>query len=140
MDFKICIFIYEFYQPIVNLCQPIVIFYVFLCDYLWRHHQYLGKVKQAVFHTQKAGRKRVIVSTEENAIASLDLRRGGICKFSHVPFEWMAMPQWLLDLMSIPCEHKFGFLWLACISISICLWLSGNVYMIFYLRTSYTFG
>ncbi|PIA64847.1 hypothetical protein AQUCO_00100367v1 [Aquilegia coerulea] len=42
------------------------------------HHKYVGKVKQAVFHTQKAGRKRVIVSTEENVIASLDLRRGEI--------------------------------------------------------------
>ncbi|KAI8547334.1 hypothetical protein RHMOL_Rhmol07G0187200 [Rhododendron molle] len=42
------------------------------------HQQYIGKVKQAVFHTQKAGRKRVIVSTEENVIASLDLRRGEI--------------------------------------------------------------
>ncbi|RZC50279.1 hypothetical protein C5167_018705 [Papaver somniferum] len=42
------------------------------------HQQYIGKVKQAVFHTQKAGRKRVVVSTEENAIASLDLRRGDI--------------------------------------------------------------
>ncbi|KAL5729138.1 hypothetical protein ACHQM5_002128 [Ranunculus cassubicifolius] len=42
------------------------------------HHKYIGKVKQAVFHTQKAGRKRVIVSTEENVIASLDLRRGEI--------------------------------------------------------------
>ncbi|GAB4837246.1 hypothetical protein Ancab_002149 [Ancistrocladus abbreviatus] len=42
------------------------------------HQQYIGKVKQAVFHTQKAGRKRVVVSTEENVIASLDLRRGEI--------------------------------------------------------------
>jgi hypothetical protein len=42
------------------------------------HQQYIGKVKQAVFHTQKAGRKRVVVSTEENVIASLDLRRGDI--------------------------------------------------------------
>ncbi|XP_073044347.1 uncharacterized protein [Primulina eburnea] len=42
------------------------------------HQQYLGKVKQAVFHTQKAARKRVVVSTEENVIASLDLRRGDI--------------------------------------------------------------
>lgn len=42
------------------------------------HQQYVGKVKQAVFHTQKAGRKRVVVSTEENVIASLDLRRGEI--------------------------------------------------------------
>ncbi|KAJ6793419.1 ER membrane protein complex subunit 1 [Iris pallida] len=42
------------------------------------HHKYIGKVKQAVFHTQKTGRKRVVVSTEENVIASLDLRRGDI--------------------------------------------------------------
>ncbi|OVA20302.1 protein of unknown function DUF1620 [Macleaya cordata] len=42
------------------------------------HQKYIGKVKQAVFHTQKAGRKRVVVSTEENVIASLDLRRGDI--------------------------------------------------------------
>ncbi|CAL5431656.1 unnamed protein product [Camellia sinensis] len=42
------------------------------------HQQYIGKVKHAVFHTQKAGRKRVVVSTEENVIASLDLRRGEI--------------------------------------------------------------
>ncbi|KAF9613417.1 hypothetical protein IFM89_008247 [Coptis chinensis] len=42
------------------------------------HHKYIGKVKQAVFQTQKAGRKRVVVSTEENVIASLDLRRGEI--------------------------------------------------------------
>lgn len=42
------------------------------------HQQYVGKVKQAVFHTPKAGRKRVIVSTEENVIASLDLRRGDL--------------------------------------------------------------
>ncbi|XP_077210891.1 catalytics [Tasmannia lanceolata] len=42
------------------------------------HQQYIGKVKHAVFHTQKAGRKRVVVSTEENAIACLDLRRGDV--------------------------------------------------------------
>ncbi|KAL3532016.1 hypothetical protein ACH5RR_005537 [Cinchona calisaya] len=42
------------------------------------HQQYIGKVKHAVFHTQKAGRKRVVVSTEENVIASLDLRHGEI--------------------------------------------------------------
>ncbi|KAI4337487.1 hypothetical protein L6164_015897 [Bauhinia variegata] len=42
------------------------------------HHQYLGKVKHAVFHTQKTGRKRVLVSTEENVVASLDLRHGDI--------------------------------------------------------------
>ncbi|KAF8035825.1 hypothetical protein BT93_C1754 [Corymbia citriodora subsp. variegata] len=42
------------------------------------HQKYIGKVKQAVFHTQKAGRKRVVVSTEQNVIASLDLRHGDI--------------------------------------------------------------
>ncbi|KAJ8751721.1 hypothetical protein K2173_025893 [Erythroxylum novogranatense] len=42
------------------------------------HQQYIGKVKGAVFHTQKTGRKRVIVSTEENVIACLDLRHGEI--------------------------------------------------------------
>ncbi|KAF4371448.1 hypothetical protein F8388_001976 [Cannabis sativa] len=42
------------------------------------HQQYIGKVKDAVFHTQKAGRKRVVVSTEENVVASLDLRHGEI--------------------------------------------------------------
>lgn len=42
------------------------------------HQRYIGKVKQAVFHTQKAARKRVVVSTEENVVASLDLRRGEI--------------------------------------------------------------
>ncbi|XP_020276336.1 ER membrane protein complex subunit 1 [Asparagus officinalis] len=42
------------------------------------HQKYIGKVKQAIFQTQKAGRKRVVVSTEENIIASLDLRRGDI--------------------------------------------------------------
>ncbi|KAE8680934.1 U-box domain-containing protein 26-like [Hibiscus syriacus] len=42
------------------------------------HQQYIGKVKQAVFHTHKTGRKRVVVSTELNVIATLDLRRGEI--------------------------------------------------------------
>jgi len=46
---------------------------------LRRHQRYIGKVKHAVFHTQKTGRKRVIVSTEENVVASLDLRHGEIC-------------------------------------------------------------
>ncbi|KAJ4835803.1 hypothetical protein Tsubulata_045038 [Turnera subulata] len=48
------------------------------------HQQYIGKVKHAVFHTQKTGRKRVVVSTEENVIASLDLRHGEIF-WRHVP-------------------------------------------------------
>lgn len=42
------------------------------------HQQYIGKVKHAVFHSQKSGRKRVIVATEENVVASLNLRRGEI--------------------------------------------------------------
>eukprot|EP01018_Ginkgo_biloba_P002301 Gb_00506 [translate_table: standard] len=42
------------------------------------HQQYIGKVTHAVFHTQKSGRKRVVVATEENAVASLNLRRGEI--------------------------------------------------------------
>ncbi|CAJ1973877.1 unnamed protein product [Sphenostylis stenocarpa] len=42
------------------------------------HQQYIGKVKHALFHTQKTGRKRVLVSTEENVVASLDLRHGEI--------------------------------------------------------------
>ncbi|XP_009597396.1 uncharacterized protein LOC107826073 [Nicotiana tabacum] len=42
------------------------------------HQQYIGKVKKAVFQTHKAGRKRVVVSTEENVIAALDLRHGEI--------------------------------------------------------------
>ncbi|XP_042445968.1 ER membrane protein complex subunit 1-like [Zingiber officinale] len=42
------------------------------------HQKYIGKVKHAVFHTQKTGRKRVVVSTEENVFASLDLRTGNI--------------------------------------------------------------
>lgn len=45
----------------------------------YRHQQYIGKVKHAIFHAQKAGRRRVVVSTEENVIASLDLRRGELC-------------------------------------------------------------
>ncbi|XP_023538600.1 ER membrane protein complex subunit 1 isoform X1 [Cucurbita pepo subsp. pepo] len=43
----------------------------------WRQ-QYLGKAKHALFHSSKSGRKRVVVSTEENVIASLDLRHGEI--------------------------------------------------------------
>ncbi|MBA0846064.1 hypothetical protein Goarm_022438, partial [Gossypium armourianum] len=42
------------------------------------HQQYIGKVKQAVFHTHKTGRKRVVASTEQNIIATLDLRSGEI--------------------------------------------------------------
>ncbi|KAG6649338.1 hypothetical protein CIPAW_07G205500 [Carya illinoinensis] len=38
------------------------------------HQRYVGKLKHAVFHTQKTGRKRVVVSIEENVVASLDLR------------------------------------------------------------------
>lgn len=56
-----------------------------------RHQQYLGKVKQAVFHTPKAGR-RLVVSTEESVIASLDLRRGEICKYNfHFWFKFIVL-------------------------------------------------
>ena len=57
---------------------------------LWcRHQHYLGKVKHATFQTQGAGRKRVIVATEQNVLASLNLRRGEICKaFSFVPWKY----------------------------------------------------
>lgn len=44
----------------------------------FRHQQYIGRVKHAAFQTQGAGRKRVVVATEENAIASLNLRTGDI--------------------------------------------------------------
>ncbi|GAA0163002.1 hypothetical protein LIER_18979 [Lithospermum erythrorhizon] len=42
------------------------------------HQEYIGKVKHAVFHTHKAARKRVIVSTQQNVVASLDLRHAQI--------------------------------------------------------------
>lgn len=42
------------------------------------HQQYIGRVKHAVFQTQGTGRKRVVVATEQNAIASLNLRTGDI--------------------------------------------------------------
>ncbi|KAG8084795.1 hypothetical protein GUJ93_ZPchr0010g8563 [Zizania palustris] len=42
------------------------------------HQKYIGKVKHAVYHSQKSGRRRVVVLTEENVIASLDLRSGDI--------------------------------------------------------------
>lgn len=56
------------------------------CLELRRHQQYIGKVKHAVFHTQKAARKRVVVSTEENVVASLDLRHGEICELLYAEF------------------------------------------------------
>lgn len=42
------------------------------------HQQYIGKVKHATFQTQGAGRKRVVVATEQNVLASLNLRKGEI--------------------------------------------------------------
>ncbi|CAL0319236.1 unnamed protein product [Lupinus luteus] len=59
----------------INLASSLYEDQVGLMDW---HQQYIGKVKHAVFHTQKTGRKRVLVSTEENVVASLDLRRGEI--------------------------------------------------------------
>ncbi|KAI3523793.1 hypothetical protein L1887_02198 [Cichorium endivia] len=65
---------------LVFSCSLIPIFSLFedQVGFMDWHQRYIGKVKDAVFHTQKAGRKRVVVSTEENVIASLDLRRGEI--------------------------------------------------------------
>ncbi|KAJ7555394.1 hypothetical protein O6H91_05G035400 [Diphasiastrum complanatum] len=42
------------------------------------YQQYIGKVTHAVFQTQGTGRKRVLVATDENVIASLNLRKGEI--------------------------------------------------------------
>ncbi|KAI5054835.1 hypothetical protein GOP47_0029980, partial [Adiantum capillus-veneris] len=42
------------------------------------HQQYIGKVKYAAFQTQGAGRKRVVVATDQKVIASLNLRSGEI--------------------------------------------------------------
>ncbi|GAB4854302.1 hypothetical protein Ancab_022888 [Ancistrocladus abbreviatus] len=67
----ITILLYSYSLPAFSLYED----QVGLMDW---HQQYIGKVKQAVFHTQKAGRKRVVVSTEEHIVASLDLRRGEI--------------------------------------------------------------
>ncbi|XP_052170277.1 uncharacterized protein LOC127786708 [Diospyros lotus] len=71
------------------LLLPLLLLFVFSSDLAFAlyedqvglmdwHQQYIGKAKHAVFHTQKTGRKRVVVSTEENVIASLDLRHGEI--------------------------------------------------------------
>ncbi|KAK8553525.1 hypothetical protein V6N13_062327 [Hibiscus sabdariffa] len=62
---------YSSLSPVLSLYED----QVGLMDW---HQQYIGKVKQAVFSTQKTGRRRVIVSTEENVLASLDLRHGEI--------------------------------------------------------------
>ncbi|CAI8599817.1 unnamed protein product [Vicia faba] len=63
------------FLSLTNLASSIYEDQVGLMDW---HQQYIGKVKHAVFHTQKTGRKRVLVSTEENVVASLDLRHGEI--------------------------------------------------------------
>ncbi|PON37264.1 ER membrane protein complex subunit [Parasponia andersonii] len=63
---------------LLTLFQPIFSLYEDQVGLMDWHQQYIGKVKHAVFHTQKATRKRVVVSTEENVIASLDLRHGEI--------------------------------------------------------------
>lgn len=65
------LFFFSSLNPILSLYED----QVGLVDW---HQQYLGKVKQAVFHTHKTGRKRVVVSTEENVVALLDLRQGEI--------------------------------------------------------------
>ncbi|XP_076955641.1 uncharacterized protein LOC143630543 [Bidens hawaiensis] len=61
-----------------SLLSPTLSLYEDQVGFMDWHQRYIGKVKHAVFHTQKAGRKRVVVSTQENVIASLDLRRGDI--------------------------------------------------------------
>lgn len=66
--------------------QDLLVYLFVVLEKKIRYQQYIGKVKQAVFHTQKAGRKRVVVSTEENVVASLDLRHGEICKFDFRDF------------------------------------------------------
>lgn len=71
-----------------------------------RHQQYIGKVKHAVFQTQGSGRKRVIVGTEEDAIASLNLRTGEVCTChdqSHPSqkFSFIFCLRHLKDLMTI---------------------------------------
>ncbi|KAK2446230.1 ER membrane protein complex subunit [Trifolium repens] len=63
------------FLSLTNLASSLYEDQVGLMDW---HQQYIGKVKHAVFHTQKTGRKRVLVSTEENVVASLDLRHGEI--------------------------------------------------------------
>lgn len=66
-------------------CEDVQGTYFFVCVgwmTQFRHQQYIGRVKHAVFQTQGAGRKRVVVATEENAIASLNLRTGDICTLS----------------------------------------------------------
>ncbi|TYI17027.1 hypothetical protein ES332_A08G296100v1 [Gossypium tomentosum] len=63
MSFIFVFFFFSSLQPILSLYED---------------QQYIGKVKQAVFHTHKTGRKRVVASTEQNIIATLDLRRGEI--------------------------------------------------------------
>ncbi|KAG8487417.1 hypothetical protein CXB51_020869 [Gossypium anomalum] len=71
MSFIFVFFFLSSLQPILSLYED----QVGLMDW---HQQYIGKVKQAVFHTHKTGRKRVVASTEQNIIATLDLRRGEI--------------------------------------------------------------
>lgn len=76
------------WYPSLSRYLYMLIYYLVFCTYgefdclqLYRNQQYIGKVKHAVFHTQKAARKRVVVATEENVVASLDLRHGEICEF-----------------------------------------------------------
>ncbi|XVF48572.1 hypothetical protein PTKIN_Ptkin03bG0201300 [Pterospermum kingtungense] len=71
-------FIIPFLLLFLSSLNPILSLYEDQVGLMDWHQQYIGKVKQAVFHTQKTGRKRVIVYTEENVIASLDLRHGEI--------------------------------------------------------------
>ncbi|KAH7302061.1 hypothetical protein KP509_23G054700 [Ceratopteris richardii] len=42
------------------------------------HHKYVGRVKHAAYHTFPMGRKILLVATEKNILASLDIRNGRI--------------------------------------------------------------
>lgn len=66
-----------------------------------RHQQYIGRVKHAVFQTQGTGRKRVVVATEQNAIASLNLRTGDICTFycCPIPFRVLQMVLYVMNII-----------------------------------------
>ncbi|CAA0830353.1 catalytics [Striga hermonthica] len=75
---KMAIRVFLLFIVLLFFCYPTFSLYEDQVGLMDWHQQYLGKVKHAVFHTQKAARKRVIVSTEENVVASLDLRHGEI--------------------------------------------------------------
>ena len=48
---------------------------------LSRYQRYIGRVKNAVFHSSIKGKKLVIVATEQNVVASLNIHNGEICMY-----------------------------------------------------------